>query len=150
MCELFTYFCKKIPINGIILFIQTDLQMRNAHKHKRWDLSHEPITAEHNKSYPIITRWMHCLLSRDIPPFILSYPPLKLEMSPVYISEILDISSLSVRWLIHPSINSSVCSSIHLNVLIWFHSVFSEKVIDSRSVMSHTDLSALWVNGCLH
>ncbi len=46
----------------------------NAHKHKRQDLSHEPITAKHNQSYPIILLWRHCLLSRDFPPLILNYP----------------------------------------------------------------------------
>ncbi len=39
----------------------------------RKDVSHDPITAEHNQWYPII--WRHCLLSRDFPPFFLSYPP---------------------------------------------------------------------------
>ncbi len=58
------------PINAIIFLIQTDLQ---THKHKRWDLLHEPIIADHNQSSPIIPRWRHCLLSRDFPPFILNY-----------------------------------------------------------------------------
>ncbi len=49
---------------------------RLIHEHKRRDLSHEPITADHNQSYPIISRWRHCLPSRDFPPFILNYPPL--------------------------------------------------------------------------
>ncbi len=56
------------PINTIILFI------KNVYKHKRWDLLHEPITAEQNQSHPIISRWRHCLLSRDFLPFILNYP----------------------------------------------------------------------------
>ncbi len=54
------------PINAIILFI------KNTQKHKRWDLLHEPIKAEH-KSY-LISRRRHCLLSRDFLPFILNYP----------------------------------------------------------------------------
>ncbi len=33
------------PINTIILFI------KNVYKHKRWDLLHEPITAEQNQSH---------------------------------------------------------------------------------------------------
>ncbi len=68
-------FLISLPINAIILFIQTDSWTQNVQEHKRWDLSHEPITAEHNQSYPIILRWRHFLLSHDFPPFIFNCPP---------------------------------------------------------------------------
>jgi len=64
-----------IPITAIIVFIQTDPQTWNAHEHKRHDLAHEPITADHSHSHPIISRWRHCFLSCDFPPFFLNYPP---------------------------------------------------------------------------
>ncbi len=47
----------------------------NAHEHKRQDLAHEPITADHSHSHPIISRWRHCFLSCDFLPFFLNYPP---------------------------------------------------------------------------
>ncbi len=43
-------------------------------QHKRWDLLHEPITADDKQSYPIISQWRHCLLTHDFFPFILNYP----------------------------------------------------------------------------
>ncbi len=71
MCELFTYFLK-----SVFTFTLLYCPFRLIHEHERWDLSHEPITADHNQSYPIISCWRHCLPSRDFPPFILNYPPL--------------------------------------------------------------------------
>ncbi len=68
-------FKMSLPINPIILFVQTHLRMWNMHKHKRRDLLHEPITAEYNQSSPIISRWRHCLLSCDCLPFISPPPP---------------------------------------------------------------------------
>lgn len=44
-----------LSINAIILLIQTNLT--KAHKHKRRDFIYEPITASHNQSYPIMSRW---------------------------------------------------------------------------------------------
>ncbi len=48
-------------------FFHSDLELAQK---QRLDLSQEPITSNHNRSYPIIARWRHCLLSCDFPPFI--------------------------------------------------------------------------------
>ncbi len=60
---VYLLFKIRLPINTIILFIQTDSRTRTGQ-----NLLHEPITAEYNQSYPIIS------LSHDFHPFILKYP----------------------------------------------------------------------------
>ncbi len=57
MCELFTFF-----------FIQTDSWTQNMQEHKRWDLSHEPITAEHNQSYHITCPHSFSIAPHQTPP----------------------------------------------------------------------------------
>ncbi len=52
---VYLLFLISLHINAIILLIQTDLWMQSMLKHKRWDLSHKSITADHNQSYPIIS-----------------------------------------------------------------------------------------------
>ncbi len=63
------YFLFQISflINTFLLFILTDLRTRNTQEHKRQDLSHEPITAEHNQSYPVIWQ-LHSTINSQWPP----------------------------------------------------------------------------------
>ncbi len=53
---------------SLFFLIQTDSWTQNVQEHKRWDLSHEPITAEHNQSYHITCPHSFSIAPHQTPP----------------------------------------------------------------------------------